>query len=107
MIGYGFSGAVGKDGAPSNGAAVRGLLRLYVGANLADRKTTMYGITARYRKDRQPFLEDLPELFALLAAHKIHPKIAARLPFLAAREANERIEAGDVDGKIVLLRDVT
>jgi len=106
VVGYGFSGAVGKDGKPSNAAAVRGLLRLYIGSKLAGRKTTMYGITALYRKDKRPFLEDLPKLFALLAANKIHPKISARLPLLAAREANERMEAGGVDGKIVLLRDV-
>jgi NADPH:quinone reductase len=106
VIGYGFSGAVGKDGAPSTGAAMRGLLRLHVGSKLAGRKTTMYGITARYRKDKRPFLEDLSKLFELLAGKKLHPKISARMPLLAVRAANERLEAGGVDGKIVLLRDV-
>jgi NADPH2:quinone reductase len=56
------------------------------------------------RKDRTPFLEDLPVLFDLLGQKKIHPKIAARLPLLDARKGNEMQEKGGVDGKIVLVR---
>ena len=39
---------------------------------------------------------------ALLAEGKLAPRIAARMPLADARRANERIEAGGVDGKIVL-----
>jgi NADPH:quinone reductase-like Zn-dependent oxidoreductase len=42
-------------------------------------------------------------LLGLLAERKISPRIALRLPLDRAREANERIEAGGLDGKIVLL----
>ena len=106
VIGYGFSGAVDKDGRPSTAQALRGFFSLYVRSPLGGRKSTQYGITKLYRKNRQPFLEDLPKLLDLLAARKIHPRIAARLPLLAVRQANEMLEAGNVDGKIVLLHDV-
>jgi len=76
---------------------------IFVGAPLRGRTGTFYGITALYRKDPRPFREDLPKLFALLAQGKIAPKIALRLPLDAAREANERIEKGGLDGKIVLV----
>ena len=62
-----------------------------------------YGITLQYRKNPQPFLEDLPRLFALLGEGKIKPRIAERLPLLDARRANERIEAGGIEGKVVLV----
>jgi NADPH2:quinone reductase len=56
-----------------------------------------------YRKSTQPFLEDLPKLFDLLAQRKISPRIAQTFPLLDARKANERLEAGGIDGKLVLV----
>jgi NADPH2:quinone reductase len=103
VIGYGFSGAVTSAGKPSMLATGRGFFDLYVRAPLVGRKKSFYGITGLYRKDKQPFQEDLPKLFELLAAKQIHPKITARLPLLDARKGNEMIEAGGVDGKIVLV----
>jgi NADPH2:quinone reductase len=76
---------------------------VFVGAPLSGRRASFYGITALYRKNPKPFMEDLPKLFALLAGKKIAPKIALRLPLDQAREANERIEKGGLDGKIVLV----
>ncbi|MFT3767193.1 MAG: medium chain dehydrogenase/reductase family protein [Minicystis sp.] len=102
VVAYGFSGAT-RDGKPSNLAAARGMLALFVGAKLRGRASSFYGITMLYRKDPRPFREDLPKLFALLAEGKITPPIAARLPLLAAREANEMLERGGLEGKIVHL----
>jgi hypothetical protein len=34
---------------------------------LRGRRGSFYGITALYRKNRAPFMEDLPKVFALLA----------------------------------------
>ncbi len=62
-----------------------------------------YGITALYRKDRRPFMEDLPVLFDLLKAHKLKPIIAQKFPILEAAEANKLLESGKANGKIVLL----
>src|SRR5262249_23588822 len=102
VVAYGFSGAT-KDGMPSNLAVLGGVLSLFVGAPLRGRRSKFYGITKLYREDPRPFREDLPKLFAMLAAGKLSPRIAARLPLLAAREANEMLERGGIEGKIVHL----
>jgi len=96
VVWYGFMGA----GALFD--VLRNAYDLFIGARLRGRRGSFYGITALYRKDPAPFREDLPKLFALLAARAIAPKIALTLPLDQAREANERIEKGGVDGKIVL-----
>ena len=98
VVGYGFMAARGPL------ATIRGFAALFLGAPLAGRRGTFYGITALYRKDKRPFKQDLPKLFELLAARKIQPRIAARLPLLAGREAERLLEEGGVSGKIVLLR---
>ena len=76
---------------------------LLLGALPNGKSGEFYGITALYRKDKQPFLEDLPVLFKLLGDGKLKPVIADRLPILEAAKANERLERGGVRGKIVLL----
>lgn len=62
-----------------------------------------YGITALYLVDKKPFMEDLPKLFKMLQEGQIKPVIAARLPLLEARKANEMLESGQVTGNLVLL----
>jgi NADPH2:quinone reductase len=94
---YGFVGARGFPG------VARSALALFVGAPLRGRRGSFYGITMLYRKNPQPFLEDLPKLFDLLAQKKITPHIAQTFPLLDARKANERLEAGSIDGKLVLV----
>jgi len=42
-------------------------------------------------------------LFELLRQGAIHPVVVDRLPLSAARAAHERIDAGGLGGKIVLL----
>jgi NADPH2:quinone reductase len=96
VVGYGFMASRGGfDNA-------RSFARLFVGSRLAGRRGTFYGITALYRRNKRPFKEDLPKLFDLLAARKIQPRIAATLPLLAGREGERMLEAGGVEGKIVL-----
>jgi NADPH2:quinone reductase len=98
VVGYGFMAVGGML------PMLRGFASVFLGARLAGRRSTFYGITKIYRKDKRPFKEDLPKLFQLLAAHKIQPRIAARLPLLAGREGERLLEAGGVAGKIVLLK---
>ena len=93
---YGF---VGAHGFP---AVVRSTLSLFAGASLRGRRGAFYGITMLYRKNPRLFLEDLPKLFDLLAQRKINPRIAQTFPLQDARRANERLEAGGIDGKLVL-----
>ncbi|MBZ5632987.1 MAG: zinc-binding dehydrogenase [Acidobacteriia bacterium] len=100
VAGYGFVAARGTIG------MLRGFAALFLGARFAGRRGAFYGITALYRKDKRPFKEDLRKLFELLAARKIQPRIAARLPLLAGREGERLLEAGGLAGKIVLLSDL-
>lgn len=67
------------------------------------KSSTFYGITATYRKTKEPFKEDLPKLFNLLKEGKLHPVIAHTMHFTEAPKANEMLEKGQVNGKIVLL----
>lgn len=67
------------------------------------KRAEFYGITALYLRDKQPFMEDLPKLFNMLAEGKIKPVITEKLPLLEARKANELLESGNVTGNIVLL----
>ena len=67
------------------------------------KSSEFYGITGIYRKDKQPFMEDLPVLFNLLQEGKLKPIIAAKFPILEAAKANELLESRKVNGKIVLL----
>ena len=68
-----------------------------------ERKYEFYGITALYLRNKRPFMEDLPKLFQMLEAGMIKPVIAAKLPLLEARKANELLESGKVVSNLVLL----
>lgn len=94
---YGFVGATGLP------ALLRSAFSCFIGSRLTGRRGSFYGITRLYRQNPQPFREDLATLFELLAARKITPRIAERLPLLDARKANERLEAGNIEGKLVLV----
>lgn len=104
VVSYGFTATI-KNGKASLWGVIRAYSALYAGARLAGRRSTFYGITMIYRKDPQPFREDLPKLFELLRQGAIRPRIAARLGLLEGRKAQEMLEAGGIDGKIVLVRD--
>jgi NADPH:quinone reductase-like Zn-dependent oxidoreductase len=102
VVGIGFSGTM-QNGVPRRLGLLHTLVSVFVGARLRGRRGTFYGITYSYRKDPEPFRQDLRALFSLLAERKIAPPIAARLPLLAAREAGAMLEKGGVEGKIVHL----
>jgi NADPH2:quinone reductase len=94
---YGFGGVKGLPD------VLGSALRVFVDVRFRGRRGAFYGITQRYRQNPQSFREDLPKLFELLAAGKIMPRIAQTLPLLEARAANERLEAGGIEGKLVLV----
>lgn len=98
VVGYGFTGT-----ATSTLGAARGALSLFVGAPLRGRRSRFYGITQLYRRDPQPFRDDLAKVFGLLGAGRISPRIAHRLGLLEGRHAQELLERGGVAGKIVLV----
>jgi NADPH:quinone reductase-like Zn-dependent oxidoreductase len=95
--------AYGQLGARTRGARLRGFFDVFVGTRLRLRRGTFYGITALYRRDPEPFREDITKLLAMLAARQISPRIAMRVPLEEARRAQGLLEEGGVDGKIVLV----
>ncbi len=64
--------------------------------------TAFYSIGAMRRKHPDWFTEDLATLFGMLAEGRIRPVVAEVLPLAEVRLAHERVEAGDVAGKLVL-----
>jgi NADPH:quinone reductase-like Zn-dependent oxidoreductase len=48
------------------------------------------------------FREDLEWLFNLLATGAIRPRVAERISFEAVAEAHRRLEAGGLEGRLVL-----
>ena len=68
-----------------------------------DRSASFYSITTMRRKRPDWFLRDLAELLSLARRGEIRPHIAERIGFGGVAQAHQRLEAGGVQGKIVLL----
>jgi NADPH:quinone reductase-like Zn-dependent oxidoreductase len=103
LIAYGSQGSL----AGGRRSVARTLEDYAVGALLMalplGRRFAFYSITAMKARHPDWFQEDLSELFRLLAAGQIQPVIAQRLPWTEARRANELLEQGAVQGKLVLV----
>ncbi|HEY1537325.1 MAG TPA: zinc-binding dehydrogenase [Polyangiaceae bacterium] len=96
LVAYGFMAASGTF------STLAMFVNIFLGSRLRGRRGSFYGITALYRKDRAPFMADLPKIFALLADKKIDPLIARTFPLLGAREALSLLASNTISGKIVL-----
>ena len=97
---YGVQAAVSKGKLTAGiGFALLGLMKL-----LPDGKHASW-YNVKHLRDKHPdwFREDLLRLFDLLAARRIQPVIAGRLPLSQAVRANEMLEKSEVTGKLVLL----
>ncbi|MFU8865743.1 MAG: medium chain dehydrogenase/reductase family protein [Rhodobacterales bacterium] len=64
--------------------------------------TAFYSIGAMRRKHPEWFREDLSTLFAMLADGRITPVVSEVLPLSEVKQAHERVEAGEIAGKLVL-----
>lgn len=64
--------------------------------------TAFYSIGAMRRHHPDWFREDLATLFAMLAQGRITPAVAEVVPLAEVRRAHERVEAGEVQGKLVM-----
>ena len=65
-----------------------------------------YSINAMRARHPGWFREDLEQLFGLLAAGAIRPRVAERISFDQVAEAHRRLEAGGLQGKLVLCPDL-
>jgi NADPH:quinone reductase len=66
------------------------------------------GYSINVMRVRHPawFREDLERLFDMLATRAIRPRVAERISFDEVAEAHRRLEAGGLDGKLVLCPDL-
>ena len=70
------------------------------------KRARAYSINVMRAQHPPWFREDLERLFGLLAARAIRPRVAERISFDEVVEAHRRLEAGGLDGKLVLCPDL-
>ena len=66
------------------------------------KRASFYSITAMRRKHPEWFRADLETLFSLLASNMIQPRVEERIGLDAVADAHRRLEAGGLNGKIVI-----
>jgi NADPH:quinone reductase-like Zn-dependent oxidoreductase len=102
-VGYGFYATANRGGNIVLDVLLQ-YLQVAVGALPPTRKhITFYDIRPLARKHPDWFRQDLIALFDLLAAGKLQPVIAARLPLEEVVRAHEQVEHAEVQGKLVLI----
>jgi len=83
------------------------IARLYLWRLLpGGKRARFYSVNVMRARHPAWFKEDLAQLFALLASGTIRPRIAARISFDDVADAHRRLEAGGLDGKLVLCPDL-
>jgi len=70
------------------------------------KRARFYSINAMRARHPAWFHEDLERLLGLLATHAIRPRVAERISFDEVADAHRRIEAGGLEGKLVLCPDL-
>jgi NADPH:quinone reductase-like Zn-dependent oxidoreductase len=79
------------------------IARLYLWRWLpGGRRARFYSINAMRLSHPAWFIEDLKHLLALLASGAIRPRVAERVSLDEVAEAHRRLEAGGLEGKLVL-----
>jgi NADPH:quinone reductase len=83
------------------------IARLYLWRWLpGSKRARFYSINVTRARHPAWFREDLERLFGLLAARAIRPRVAERISFNEIVEAHRRLEAGGLEGKLVLCPDL-
>jgi len=105
LLAIGFSASVQAKQGMS--AILMSIARMYLWRLLpGGKRARFYSINAMRVRHPGWFQEDLATLFDLLAAHTIRPRIAERISFDEVADAHRRIEAGGLEGKLVLCPDL-
>ncbi|WP_336492272.1 medium chain dehydrogenase/reductase family protein [Methylobacterium nigriterrae] len=82
------------------------MARLYLWRGLpGGKRARVYSINTMRARHPAWFQEDLERLFDLLATGAIRPRVAERISFDEVAEAHSRLEAGGLEGKLVLCPD--
>ena len=71
------------------------------------KRACFYSINAMRLWHPAWFREDLKRLFALLASGAIKPRVAERISLDEVAQAHRRLEAGGLEGKLVLCPDLS
>jgi len=83
------------------------MARLYLwGWQPGGKRARGYSINLMRARHPAWFREDLERLFDLLATGAIRPRVAERISFDDVAEAHRRLEAGGLEGKLVLCPDL-
>ena len=105
LCAYGYS--AGVQGRRSMLTMLMWIGRLYLWRWLpGGRRAFFYSINAMRLQHPAWFREDLERLFALLAGGVIQPRVAERISLDEVAEAHRRLEAGGLEGKLVLCPDL-
>jgi NADPH2:quinone reductase len=105
LCAYGYS--AGVQGQQRMLTMLTWIARLYLWRWLpGGRRAFFYSINAMRLRHPAWFIEDLKRLLALLASGAIHPRVAERIPLDEVAEAHRRLEAGGLEGKLVLCPDL-
>ncbi|RXG97038.1 medium chain dehydrogenase/reductase family protein [Bradyrhizobium zhanjiangense] len=84
------------------------IARLYLWRLLpGGKRARFYSVSAMRARHPAWFKEDLEQLFELLATGAIRPRIAERISFEEVADAHRRLEAGGLEGKLVLCPDLS
>src|SRR5215472_3603139 len=84
------------------------IARLYLWRWLpGGKRARFYSINLMRAQHPAWFREDLERLFGLLVTGTIRPRVAERISFDRVAEAHRRIEAGGLDGKLVLCPELS
>jgi len=83
------------------------IARLYLWRLLpGGKRACFYSVNVMRARHPIWFKEDLERLFGLLATGAIRPRVAERISFDEVAEAHRRLEAGGLEGKLVLCPDL-
>jgi NADPH:quinone reductase-like Zn-dependent oxidoreductase len=83
------------------------IARLYLWSWLpGGKRGRFYSINLMRARHPAWFRQDLERLFGLLATRAIRPRVAERISFDEIAEAHRRLEAGGLEGKLVLCPDL-
>lgn len=105
LIAIGYSAGVqARQGMLS---ILSGIARLYLWRFLpGGKRARFYSINAMRVRHPEWFREDLEHLFRLLESGEIRPRVAERISFDKVADMHRRLEAGGLEGKVVLCPDL-